>query len=245
MKKLFLLSFFFFSEIILAQSNPQLDSIVVKTSNDTVYVWDYNAWEQCGFQLDYSVEISDSIITISQIDTAADMTTCYGYHNFVTPVVGLSEGKFRIDIYRDCLFQENRFIKSFRFEYVISDIRETKEQPNHFVLYDAYPNPFGKDIHSDNPSTTIKYSIPSVMVQLRQMTDQHDNVTLSLSKDDIQVTLKIFDILGREVATLINEKQSPGNYEVKFDASNLPSGIYFYKLQAGNFDSTKKLILIK
>ena len=59
------------------------------------------------------------------------------------------------------------------------------------------------------------------------------------------VTLKVYDILGREVATLVNKQLTPGKYSVKFDGSNLSSGIYFYRLDAGSFVKTKKLILLK
>lgn len=117
MKTKIFISILFLSSLLIAQPNLTEDSIVVKTSNDTIYVWDYNAWEQCGFQLDYTVEIVDSVITITQIDTAGDMTTCYGYHNFVVPVVNVPEGSYRIDIYRDCLFEDIKFIKSFWFQY--------------------------------------------------------------------------------------------------------------------------------
>jgi len=59
------------------------------------------------------------------------------------------------------------------------------------------------------------------------------------------VTLKVYDILGNEVTTLVDENKPAGNYEVKFDGSNLASGIYFYKLQSGSFAQTKKLLLLK
>jgi hypothetical protein len=59
------------------------------------------------------------------------------------------------------------------------------------------------------------------------------------------VTLRVYDIIGKEVATLVNDTKEPGSYEVKFDASKLASGIYFYKLQAGSFTTTKKLMLMK
>lgn len=59
------------------------------------------------------------------------------------------------------------------------------------------------------------------------------------------VSLKIYNVLGNEVKTLINENRSPGNYEVEFDGSDLPSGIYFYKLEAGEFSETKRMILLK
>jgi hypothetical protein len=87
---------------------------------------------------------------------------------------------------------------------------------NNFVLKQNYPNPF-------NPSTTIKYSITS---------------------SDF-VTLKVYDVLGNEVATLINEEKPAGSYEVNFDATQLSSGIYFYTINASNFVETKKMILMK
>jgi hypothetical protein len=81
-----------------------------------------------------------------------------------------------------------------------------------------------------NPSTTINYSIP---VETRHAPSlQH-------------VTLKVYDLLGREIASLVNETKSPGNYQVTFNGSSLPSGVYFYRLQAGSFNETKKLILMK
>jgi hypothetical protein len=59
------------------------------------------------------------------------------------------------------------------------------------------------------------------------------------------VTLKVYDITGKEIAIVVNEQLKPGTYEVTFDASNLPSGIYFYQLQAGEFSQTKKMLMIK
>jgi hypothetical protein len=88
--------------------------------------------------------------------------------------------------------------------------------PTEFVLYQNYPNPF-------NPNTKISWQFPVVSWQI----------------------LKIYDILGNEVATLVNEYRNAGNYVVEFDASNLSSGIYFYKLQTGTFIQTKKMILLK
>ncbi len=90
-------------------------------------------------------------------------------------------------------------------------------------LEQNYPNPF-------NPSTTIKYSIPA---------------SLNPSEGGTLVQLKVYDILSREVAVLVNEKQKPGNYEVKWNADNLPSGVYFYQIKAGSFVQTKKMILLR
>ncbi|MEJ2617245.1 MAG: T9SS type A sorting domain-containing protein [Ignavibacteriaceae bacterium] len=85
-----------------------------------------------------------------------------------------------------------------------------------YNLSQNYPNPF-------NPKTTIKYFLPNSSF----------------------VTLKVYDILGKEITTLVNERKSAGNYSVNFNASNLPSGVYFYRMQAGNFVSTKKFVLLK
>ncbi|OGU41469.1 MAG: hypothetical protein A2315_01740 [Ignavibacteria bacterium RIFOXYB2_FULL_35_12] len=94
--------------------------------------------------------------------------------------------------------------------------------PDRFTLEQNYPNPF-------NPSTTIRYAIP----------------LLGGDERGGFITMKVYDVLGNEVATLVNEEKPAGSYEVNFDAIGLPSGIYFYKLQAGSFVETKKMILIK
>jgi hypothetical protein len=95
------------------------------------------------------------------------------------------------------------------------------EVPSTFNLYQNYPNPF-------NPSTKIKFAIPS-----------------DVKCETSEVKMVIYDITGKKITTLVNEKLNPGTYEVTFDGSNLPSGIYFYKLNAGNFSETKRMILIK
>ncbi|MBL1123926.1 MAG: T9SS type A sorting domain-containing protein [Ignavibacteriota bacterium] len=122
------------------------------------------------------------------------------------------------------------------FEY--SNIIEvTIDAPIEFSLEQNFPNPF-------NPTTKIKYTIPA---------------SLNPSKGGTLVQLQVFDILGNAVATLVNEQKQPGTYEVEFNTAShsgevrnlpagrqgLPSGIYFYKLQAGTFVQTKKMILIK
>lgn len=206
----------FLSSLLIAQPNLTEDSIVVKTSNDTVYVWDYNAWEQCGFQLDYTVEIVDSVITVTQIDTAKDATTCYGYHDFVVPIVNLSEGNYRIDIYRDCLYEDIKFIKSIDYQHRFNGINDFEGRPNKFILYDVYPNPF-------NPETNISYRIPEYGF----------------------VSLIVYNSLGQKVVELISMYQHPGKYNVEFNGVNLASGIYFYKLQAGSYSLVKKMILLK
>ena len=88
--------------------------------------------------------------------------------------------------------------------------------PKEFKLEQNYPNPF-------NPTTRIHYQVSSIS----------------------EVTLKVFDILGSEVETLVKEEQQPGYYEVQFNAANFASGMYIYRLQAGEYVSTKKMTLVK
>lgn len=100
----------------------------------------------------------------------------------------------------------------------VTDVKEENELllPLEYSLYQNYPNPF-------NPTTTIKYDIP----------------------DFSFVSLKVYDILGNEVATLVNQQQSAGSYKVDFNGGNLSSGIYFYRIDAGKYSQTKKLMLVK
>ncbi len=100
--------------------------------------------------------------------------------------------------------------------------------PQSFELFQNYPNPF-------NPVTTIRYSIPIMKMS---------NI--------LRVQLKIYDLLGNEVVTLVNKDQVPGYYNVTFNANNLASGVYIYRIvinsdnpDAGNFTSAKKIILLK
>jgi len=100
---------------------------------------------------------------------------------------------------------------------VITSVNQIKNNiPDNFELYQNYPNPF-------NPETTIEYSIPKAS----------------------HVIITIFDLLGREVTKLINEEKQPGNYSFEFNAGKFASGVYFYRMQAGNFISTRKLVLLK
>jgi hypothetical protein len=100
-------------------------------------------------------------------------------------------------------------------------VEDSNERINTFSLQQNYPNPF-------NPSTTIKISIPYIE-------NEHAR----------SVQLKVYDVLGKEVATLVNEEKPAGEYEVIFDASGLSSGVYFYRLTTSNYTPIKKVILAK
>ena len=88
--------------------------------------------------------------------------------------------------------------------------------PTEFTLEQNYPNPF-------NPSTSIQYSVVNSQ----------------------NVMLKVFNVIGKEVAVLVNEKKEPGTYTIDFSAANLASGTYLYRLQAGEFVQTKKMVILK
>jgi hypothetical protein len=93
---------------------------------------------------------------------------------------------------------------------------EGQNTPTAYSLNQNYPNPF-------NPNTTITYELPRAS----------------------NVSLRVFDILGRTASVLVNEKKEAGIHEAKFDGSNLASGVYFYRLQAGDFVAAKRLLLLK
>ncbi|NUN10373.1 MAG: T9SS type A sorting domain-containing protein [Ignavibacteriaceae bacterium] len=109
-----------------------------------------------------------------------------------------------------------------------TSVKETNNVPTGYALEQNYPNPF-------NPSTKIRYQVPENRGQ----------------GTEIRVTLKVYDVMGREVATLVNEEKAPGSYEVEFDAardavSPMASGVYYYRLKTGDkFVTTKKMVLLK
>ncbi len=109
---------------------------------------------------------------------------------------------------------------------VASAVEDFQERPMTFRLGQNYPNPFWSGATSrsaGNPSTIISYSVPAAG----------------------KVILKVYDVLGQEQAELVNAHQRAGDYEVTFVAGHLPSGVYFYRIEAGQFTETKKCILMK
>jgi hypothetical protein len=108
-------------------------------------------------------------------------------------------------------------------DHVIIGVAEENLAPSGFRLEQNYPNPF-------NPSTQIKYTVGGVSGQ-------------GLGARDI--SLIVYDVLGREVAVLVDEKKAPGSYEVTFDGSHLSSGVYFYRLTAGSYEQSKTMVLLK
>jgi hypothetical protein len=101
-------------------------------------------------------------------------------------------------------------------EFTIVGVEEEETLPTEYALEQNYPNPF-------NPTTTFRYSIPT----------------------QSKVVIKVYDILGNEIATLIDDEKSVGTYDLTWNAASMPSGVYFYQLKAGDFIQTRKMILLK
>ncbi len=107
-------------------------------------------------------------------------------------------------------------VRKFKSSSIYSGINKLEEIPTEYRLYSNFPNPF-------NPSTNIKFDIPKSSF----------------------VRISVFDVMGKEVTTLVNEQLQPGTYETDWNASAFSSGVYFYRLNAGNFSETKRMLLIK
>jgi len=159
-----------------------------------------------------------------EIERASSLTT----HSQEWERIGFIEGHGNSNSPKDYSFTDKSVTSGkyfYRLKQIDSDgkyeyskvVEVTIEnKPSNFELAQNYPNPF-------NPSTTIQFQIPKSSF----------------------VNLKVYDILGKEVATLVNEEKPLGTYEVTWYAEHVPSGVYFYRIQAGNFVETKKLVLLK
>ncbi|MDX1701401.1 MAG: T9SS type A sorting domain-containing protein [Melioribacteraceae bacterium] len=110
----------------------------------------------------------------------------------------------------------------------LTNVNEDENIRHNYSLSQNYPNPF-------NPTTTIKYTI-AAKDKSRKTKDKTESR---------EVKLTVYDIIGREIATLVNQKQRPGNYKIAFNGSNYPSGVYFYKIIIGDYSDVKKMMLMK
>jgi len=119
----------------------------------------------------------------------------------------------------------DHFPKVTDYSFTITSIASEDFQPTDFILEQNFPNPF-------NPTTIIRFTIPQSIILIE-------------ARNRINVQLKVYDVLGTEVAALVNKELPAGNYEVNFNATNISSGVYFYRLQAGSFVSSKMMLLLK
>ncbi|MBK7631221.1 MAG: T9SS type A sorting domain-containing protein [Ignavibacteriales bacterium] len=203
--------------ILNSISVPQNDSVKVENpDNEKLKFISYGSNQQYDIQLNFVSENELGLFGYSDIDLPA-----HSAHTFVPDWTDLTnlELQVLVDIGNDGTIDDTLTL----FNQVTGLQNHGSLQPNEFRLEQNYPNPF-------NPNTKIKYTIP--------------NVSQS-GVEGSRVQLKVYDVLGNEVATLVNETKPAGTYEVEFNASNLSSGVYFYKLQSGSFVETRKMILLK
>jgi len=240
MKKLILIISFFFSINLCAQNisvskdtleffdfwvnNKSSDSINIYNDDNSVLSLDSIATHYYMFHLyiSYNDSIVNEYLLFSQemtpllFEIPANDSAKLIFDLFV-PIPKLSHSS---DIWTDSIIIFNNSKNNFAQDIIIlSDVTlgiDDNIIPISFKLFQNYPNPF-------NPITKIKYSIPS----------------------SEYVEIKIFDVLGNEMINLVNEYKSPGTYEIEFDANNLSSGIYFYRIISGKHLETKKMLLLR
>ncbi len=173
----------------------------------------------------YNFVKSDGLFKVSNLP--------YGTYQLVAQKIGLPisvSEPFVID-------SLNPIATNLSIIFNTSSVHEEQFIPSTIELYQNYPNPF-------NPSTKIRYVIPSSVIPSLSK-DEGTDVTLRQAQSDIYVILKVYDVLGNEVATLVNENKPAGQYEVDWDAHKFASGVYIYKLTAGSLSASKKMMVIK
>ena len=196
-------------------------NIYVIFKNTGVLKSDVNllSWENLGL---INKRLS-SIITIDeQVFVSSDSLGVFKFNNKLMIWEGINDGLDSLNIIQ--LFSDtNGYLYArtrtslYRTTTVVGiDNKDKTTDVNSYKLYQSYPNPF-------NPTTTISYTIPKRGL----------------------VQLKVYDILGKEIETLVNEEKPSGKYSVKFNGSNLPSGVYFYNLRINNFVQSRKMILLR
>jgi len=214
------------------------DSIFVTIDNDTVNIWNTGAFENCGFLVEMETIFSNDTITVVEHDTSTQYAFCNCNFDMCVSLTGLNSGNYHVVVFRtydlindpDSLY----YIGSTDFSYNgtstsltkiyyqsdcynISSIEGPEEIPEDFVMLENYPNPF-------NPNTILRFNL--------------------LSHSYVELT--IYNILGKEVATLVNNKIAKGVHEIPFDGSSITSGIYFCRLKIDNKISRMiKIILMK
>jgi hypothetical protein len=169
----------------------------------------------------YKVEVfgdSVDVFGVAYFGTTIDDTISWPGNYLAQPIRIMAKGFGVIEEYEETTYKilTGAVINGKTYGTIVSIETGKDILPSHIELYQNYPNPF-------NPSTVISWQLA----------------------ESINVNLKVYDILGREIKTLVNTYQTAGKHEVLFDGSNLPSGIYIYRLSAGNISINKKMLLLK
>lgn len=238
MKKFLLFVFFIF---VSNSSFANDDSVFVKIITDTVQIWNTDVSANCGSRFSIKTETTKNLIVVTECDTLGPLADCFCIYDLHASLTGLTAGKYSVVVYRQELkkyFYDRDttiFIDSLEFTlgissslpksvvsnqsacHTASSIDKEETNPETFLLLSNYPNPF-------NPSTVISYQ-------------------LAVSGF---VTLKVYDVMGNEIATLVSEEQKPGKYSVGFDTANkLASGIYISRLTVDGSARIRKMAVLK
>lgn len=239
MKKYLLFVLFVF---VWNNSFAKDDSVFVKIEADTVQIWNTDVSANCASRFSIKTEINKNSIVVTECDTLGPLANCNCIYDLHASLTGLISGHYSVVVYRQELkkyfYDKDTTILIDSLEFTLgassslpsgvvsvqsachypSSIAKEETTPETFQLFTNYPNPF-------NPSTVISWQ-------------------LSVGSF---VTLKIYDVLGTEIATLVNEEQQAGqhNYELGMRNYELSGGVYYYTLKAGNFVETKGMIYLK
>ena len=215
-------------------------------------VYHTGAFYNCCAEIEDSLVQEDSILNILEFETfgpggPCDCLCCF---DLSVPIVGLAPGSYLIRVWNDdrsILYGEvwvtvGGFRKDGLFGDLtqsgcydtlgVSDLLSSPPLPQTLSLSQNYPNPF-------NATTVIWYTLPQVTGERFKVKGVPNTSHL------IPITLKVYDLLGQKIATLVDKKQQAGYHSVRWDATLYPSGIYFYRIQAGDFSQTRKMILLK
>ncbi len=211
-------------------SSIEAPVLISPAKNDTVPVTPEFEWTAVNGATKYRLQISRSPL-FQERYIVYDVDTITTTKHTSAELEGGKSHYWRVfsmtDGYQGPSSESKRFITE-----KVTGIKDNEKTEFNFTLLQNYPNPF-------NPSTTIKYTIPEL----------YNSPSHDVANSSFLVTLKIYDVLGRNVATLVNEKQTPGTYQVVFDANSvqgtLQSGIYFYRITAGKYSQTRKMLLLK
>ena len=208
-------------------TNPYVDIGVVFGSCDGLFlsIDSCQSWTQCSaLSISAGLSLEDNYMFVG-----TDNLGVFLFHEGIDSLGSFNEGLTNLNIHT-FEFDENHNVyigtDSGLWRRPLSEIIVSAEEvsntlPSNFSLSQNYPNPF-------NPNTNIKFIIPSAK-----------------TRDRVFVQLKVYDVLGNENETLVDEEKQAGTYEITWYAEGLPSGVYFYQLKAGSFTETKKMLLIR
>jgi len=214
---------------VLSGQIPWWHTKYVREENNEIYVFDLDDSIDClAFRFDIPIDSSYFNCKFEMHIISINLSTTFGLQDTIQKQATSNTGyNFSINFgisgygYSDIFVYgfydlSGCIISGITYGNLLVSVKDEKSLPTEYFLSQNYPNPF-------NPITTIKYQIPDLSF----------------------TSLKVYNVLGNEITTLFNEEKSAGRYEVEFDATGLPSGIYFYRIRAGSFVETKKMVLMK